>query len=100
MASAVRAAFFGPTFSASATASSSSRKGVLLPTRLTSPRCEQPRGAVSFVGYPAALAIFDENSARLYKFQRSGELSEPRGSPTIDGTAREDGRSLHWCGSP
>lgn len=35
--------------------------------------------------------VFGENSARLYKFQRSGELSEPRGSPTIGVTAGQAG---------
>jgi hypothetical protein len=32
----------------------------------------------------------------LYKFQRSGELGEPRGSPTIDGTARQAGALAPW----
>ncbi len=48
------------------------------------------RGSVSFVGYPLSLAMFGENSARLYTC-----AARPRST----GRRGRSRRSLHWWGS-
>jgi len=56
------------------------------------PVANSPTGVLSVLSVTQCRSRSSAGIARaLYKFQRSGELSEPRGSPTIDGRARQAG---------
>src|SRR6266851_8510973 len=55
------------------------------------PVANSPTEVLSFLSGTRCPSRSSARTAHLYKFQRSGELGERRGSPTIDGTARQAG---------